>query len=139
MIRNAESLKVDLLEQNHFADDIKFKIPEDPRITGMGRLLRRTSLDELPQLWNVFKGDMSLVGPRPPVPSEVAQYTPYQRRRLSIKPGLTCIWQVSGRSELCFQKQVELDLNYIENRSLWLDFVLLLRTVPAVVFMQGAY
>jgi lipopolysaccharide/colanic/teichoic acid biosynthesis glycosyltransferase len=111
----------------------------DPRITPLGRLMRKTSLDELPQLWNVLKGDMSLVGPRPHLPEEVAQYTLAQRRRLDVKPGITCIWQVSGRSEIPFSKQVDLDLEYIESQSLWLDFKILLQTIPAVLAGKGAY
>jgi lipopolysaccharide/colanic/teichoic acid biosynthesis glycosyltransferase len=104
----------------------------------VGRFLRKTSLDEFPQFWNVFKGDMSLVGPRPPIPKEVEQYEPWQRRRLSMKPGITCIWQVSGRSEIDFSGQVRLDVQYIETSGLWMDLKLLFKTVPAVVSGKGA-
>jgi lipopolysaccharide/colanic/teichoic acid biosynthesis glycosyltransferase len=117
---------------------ITFKQEDDPRITRVGRLLRRTSLDEMPQLWCVLRGDMSLVGPRPALPAEVARYTVEQRRRLEAKPGLTCIWQVSGRSQIPFAGQVAMDLEYIRTRSFWLDIVLLLKTIPAVLFGRGA-
>lgn len=139
MVRNAEALQAGLIEKNHFQGDVTFKLTNDPRVTRVGRFLRKTSLDELPQLWHVLAGQMSLVGPRPPVPSEVAEYSPYELRRVSVRPGLTCLWQVSGRSDLPFERQVELDLEYIENESLWLDAVLLIRTVPALVMMKGAY
>ncbi|MCB1111249.1 MAG: sugar transferase [Chlamydiales bacterium] len=135
----ADQMVDTLKEQNLIEGDIKFKMKEDPRITRFGRLLRKTSLDELPQLWCVLKGEMSLVGPRPPLAEEVAQYTIDQRRRLDITPGLTCIWQVSGRSELPFDKQVKLDIQYIESQSFWLDIKLLLKTIPAVIFGKGAY
>jgi lipopolysaccharide/colanic/teichoic acid biosynthesis glycosyltransferase len=139
MIKDAEQMKQNLLKQNEFKSDISFKMKKDPRITTVGRFLRKTSLDELPQLWNVLKGDMSLVGPRPPIPSEVAKYTLEERYRLDVKPGLTCIWQVSGRSNVPFEKQVQLDLQYIESQSFWLDIRLLLKTIPAVLFGRGAY
>ena len=116
-----------------------FKMKRDPRITRVGRFIRKASIDELPQLWNVFVGDMSLVGPRPPVPQEVANYTAYDRQRLMVKPGITCIWQVSGRSDIPFEEQVGLDIQYIVGRSLLMDVVLLLRTIPAVLFARGAY
>ena len=116
-----------------------FKIKNDPRITAVGSFLRRSSLDELPQLWNVLKGDMSIVGPRPPLPSEVELYERWQRRRLSMRPGLTCIWQVSGRNNISFADWMRLDLQYIDNWSLWLDFKIIIMTVPAVVFGKGAY
>ena len=105
----------------------------------VGAFMRRWSIDELPQLWNILKGDMSLVGPRPPLPSEVQLYTLTQRRRLDAIPGLTCIWQVSGRSEIPFEKQVELDVEYIESQSLKVDVKLLLQTVPAILQHRGAY
>lgn len=111
----------------------------DPRVTWIGRYIRKLSIDELPQLWCVLKGDMSLVGPRPPVPKEVALYTLSDRRRLDAIPGLTCIWQVSGRSDIPFDKQVELDKTYIESQSVWLDLKILLKTVPAVLLGKGAY
>ena len=115
-----------------------FKIRKDPRITPVGRILRKTSLDELPQLWNVLKGEMSLVGPRPPLPSEVDKYDPWQRRRLSMKPGITCIWQVSGRNQLPFETWMKLDLEYIDNWSLMLDFKILVKTVYVVATGYGA-
>jgi lipopolysaccharide/colanic/teichoic acid biosynthesis glycosyltransferase len=111
----------------------------DPRITRIGGILRRFSLDELPQFWCVLKGEMSLVGPRPPVPREVALYTLADRRRLNVTPGLTCIWQVSGRSEIAFPQQVELDVEYIRSYGIAKDLKLLLLTVPAVFFGRGAY
>ncbi|HQH73924.1 MAG TPA: sugar transferase, partial [bacterium] len=104
-----------------------------------GRIIRKLSIDELPQLWCVLKGDMSLVGPRPPIPSEVAQYTLRDRRRLDVIPGLTCIWQISGRSDIPFDKQVELDFQYIDNQSFWGDLKILLKTIPAVLLGRGAY
>jgi exopolysaccharide biosynthesis polyprenyl glycosylphosphotransferase len=138
MIDSAESLKQQLAEQNE-ADGPLFKIRNDPRLTRVGRLLRRTSLDELPQLWNVLRGDMSLVGPRPPVPSEVAQYETWQQGRLLVPGGLSGLWQVSGRSELGFTEMVKLDLDYIERWSLWLDLTILARTAAAVLTSRGAY
>jgi exopolysaccharide biosynthesis polyprenyl glycosylphosphotransferase len=115
-----------------------FKVRRDPRLTSVGRILRRLSIDELPQLWNVIVGDMSLVGPRPPLPEEVSRYEPWQRRRLSMKPGLTCLWQVSGRSELDFDRWMALDLKYIDTWSPLLDLKILLKTVPAVLSGRGA-
>ncbi|WP_372369499.1 sugar transferase [Candidatus Uabimicrobium sp. HlEnr_7] len=139
MVADAEKLKKQLMEQNDHEDSITFKMKKDPRITWIGRIIRKLSIDELPQLWCVLKGDMSLVGPRPPVPSEVEKYTLSDRRRLDIKPGLTCIWQVSGRGDIPFKEQVELDVRYIESQSLWLDIKILLLTVPAVLTGKGAY
>ncbi len=139
MFVDAEQRKQELLSQNEMAGGTTFKMKHDPRITRVGRFIRKASIDELPQLWNVLAGDMSLVGPRPPVPQEVAQYSAYEKRRLSAKPGITCTWQVSGRSDIPFPEQVRLDIEYIENRSLWLDISLLLRTVPAVLLARGAY
>lgn len=139
MYIDAEQRKATLMRQNEMAGGVLFKMKEDPRVTRVGRLIRKYSIDELPQLWNVLNGDMSLVGPRPPLPVEVEQYTPYQRRRLAVTPGITCIWQVSGRSEIPFQKQVELDLQYIANQSFWYDMALLVKTVPAVLKAHGAY
>jgi lipopolysaccharide/colanic/teichoic acid biosynthesis glycosyltransferase len=139
MVPHAERLKEELQALSHHADPRTFKIPRDPRITWIGRIIRKTSVDELPQLWNVVVGDMSLVGPRPPVPSEVNLYSDRDRRRLHVQPGITCIWQVSGRGDLPFSEQVRLDLDYIQSRSLLLDLKLLLLTIPAVVTGRGAY
>lgn len=139
MIVNADSVKDKLLDQNQHGDQKTFKMKNDPRITWIGRILRKLSLDEMPQLWCVLKGEMSLVGPRPPVPREVALYTVSDRRRLEVRPGLTCIWQVSGRSDIPFEGQVKLDSQYIESQSFWLDIVLLAKTIPAVVLGKGAY
>jgi lipopolysaccharide/colanic/teichoic acid biosynthesis glycosyltransferase len=115
-----------------------FASEEDPRRTPIGKLLRHSNIDELPQLWNVLKGDMSLVGPRPPTPREVSLYSPADRRRLAVKPGITCIWQVSGRSNIDFSGQVKLDVQYIETAGFWVDIKILLRTVRAVVAGTGA-
>ncbi len=137
MVTNAEELRKSLNEQNE-VDGPVFKMKKDPRITPFGKFLRKTSLDELPQLFNVIKGEMSLVGPRPPIPSEVEQYETWQRRRLSMKPGLTCIWQVSGRrNETDFKSWMKMDLDYIDKWSIWLDLKLLLLTVPAVIWGTG--
>ncbi len=139
MVVNAEKLLEKLKEQNESGAGVIFKMKKDPRITKIGAFIRKTSIDELPQLWNVFKGDMSLVGPRPAIPSEVAEYTLDDRRRLDAVPGITCIWQVSGRSNIDFKGQVRLDAQYIESRSFWFDIMLLLKTIPAVLFGKGAY
>lgn len=116
-----------------------FKIKDDPRITPLGRWLRKFSIDELPQLFNVFVGHMSLIGPRPPLPKEVRQYEPWQRRRLSMRPGLTCLWQIGGRNKIGFDEWMKLDLQYIDSWSLWLDFKILVKTIPVVLFGKGAY
>jgi exopolysaccharide biosynthesis polyprenyl glycosylphosphotransferase len=138
MYKNADQLLAALWARNE-AQGPLFKMKEDPRITPVGKFLRRTSLDEVPQLINVLKGDMSLVGPRPPLPSEVAQYEEWQKGRLAMKPGMTGLWQVRGRSNLSFDEGVLMDLYYIENWSLRLYFQILLRTIPAVLFSRGAY
>jgi exopolysaccharide biosynthesis polyprenyl glycosylphosphotransferase len=137
MYADAEECRSEL-EQLNEMDGPVFKIRNDPRVTPVGRFLRRYSLDEIPQLWNVWRGDMSLVGPRPPIPNEVDQYHVLQRRRLSMRPGLTCLWQVAGRNEIGFEDWVRLDLEYIDNWSLALDCQILLRTLPAVLRGTGA-
>jgi exopolysaccharide biosynthesis polyprenyl glycosylphosphotransferase len=131
MIARAEAQKADLIARNE-ADGPAFKMGRDPRITPFGRFLRKYSLDELPQLWNVLKGDMSLVGPRPPLPKEIASYRRWQRRRLSMRPGLTCIWQVNDRRHDSFDRWMQDDLDYIDHWSLWLDLKIALKTLPAV-------
>jgi exopolysaccharide biosynthesis polyprenyl glycosylphosphotransferase len=128
-----------LLRQHNEASGPLFKIRADPRLTRTGRWLRRLSVDELPQLFNVLRGEMSWVGPRPGLPSEVAEYQPWHRQRLEVPPGITGLWQVSGRSELTFDEMCLLDIYYIENWSLALDLIILLRTIPRVLFAQGAY
>ncbi len=128
MVHNAEDLLKDLMDRNEQTGPV-FKINDDPRITKVGKVIRRTSIDELPQLFNVLKGDMSLVGPRPPIPHEVEQYNSYQMQRLAVKPGLTCIWQVSGRNNIGFDEWVEMDIEYIKTRNLWLDIKLIFKTV----------
>jgi len=138
MVVNAESMQSSLIEQNKHADHRTFKMSDDPRITGPGRVLRRLSIDELPQLINVLRGEMSIVGPRPPLPSEVVLYSNHDYQRLSVKPGLTCIWQVSGRSRLAFPEQVKMDLQYIRERSFWKDVAIMLKTIPAVLSGDGA-
>ncbi len=137
MVVDAEALREELEKRNEM-DGPVFKIKRDPRITRLGAFIRKTSIDELPQLWNVFRGDMSLVGPRPPIPAEVAQYERWQMRRLSMKPGITCIWQVSGRNQIDFDSWMKLDLQYIDSWSFWLDIKLLLMTVPVVLLQRGA-
>ncbi|MCA9705240.1 MAG: sugar transferase [Myxococcales bacterium] len=137
MVMDAEKRKAELMHLNEM-DGPVFKITHDPRITAVGRFIRKTSIDELPQLFNILLGDMSLVGPRPPLPSEVEQYKGWQRRRLSVKPGLTGMWQVSGRNQIDFEEWMQMDLDYIDNWSLWLDIKIILKTVPAVVLRSGA-
>jgi lipopolysaccharide/colanic/teichoic acid biosynthesis glycosyltransferase len=139
MCVNAEARMAEVLAANQHQTGVTFKIKDDPRITKIGKWIRKLSLDELPQLFNVFNGEMSLVGPRPPLPREVALYSQADRRRLNVTPGITCFWQVGGRAEIDFPQQVELDVQYIERQSFWLDVTLLLKTVPAVVFSKGAY
>ena len=137
MVVDAEEQKSSLLDQNEL-DGPVFKITNDPRITPIGRALRKFSIDELPQFWNVFRGEMSLVGPRPPTPDEVQHYKGSERRRLSMRPGLTCLWQVSGRNQIAFDDWMKLDLEYIDDWSLSRDVQILARTVPAVLFGRGA-
>jgi lipopolysaccharide/colanic/teichoic acid biosynthesis glycosyltransferase len=136
---DAEARQQELLARNKHQVGVTFKIKDDPRITHVGKWLRKFSLDELPQFWNALCGEMSLVGPRPPIPREVALYSLADRRRLAIKPGITCLWQVSGRAEIDFPGQVQLDVRYIESHSIWQDIKILCRTVPAVFSGTGAY
>jgi len=136
MVRDAEARRRALLAHNEM-DGPVFKIRNDPRITSIGHVLRKYSLDEVPQLWDVLRGDMSLVGPRPPLPDEVRQYEPDFRRRLAFRPGLTCLWQVSGRNSVDFNGWMELDLAYVDNWSIWLDLQILARTIPTVLFGSG--
>jgi len=138
MCLDAERRLKELLEKNHHKEGVTFKLKDDPRITFVGKWLRKFSLDEFPQFYNVLIGDMSLVGPRPPVPREVMKYTPANRRRLAVKPGITCIWQISGRAEIDFSGQVQLDVNYIESQGFWADVKILAKTVPAVISGKGA-
>ena len=139
MRRDADHIKEELMEQNESAAGVTFKMKHDPRVTRVGRFIRRFSIDETPQFFNVLCGDLSLVGPRPPIPSEVAQYTLANRKRLHVKPGLTCLWQVEGRSEIPFDQQVHLDMEYIHSRSLWTDIRIMFKTIPAVLLGRGAY
>jgi lipopolysaccharide/colanic/teichoic acid biosynthesis glycosyltransferase len=138
MCPDADARLKDLLAKNQLKEGVTFKLKDDPRMTRVGKWLRKYSFDELPQFYNVLRGDMSLVGPRPPVPREVAMYRPADRRRLAAKPGITCIWQISGRSEIDFSGQVGLDVGYIESQSFWSDLKILARTVPAVLSGKGA-
>jgi exopolysaccharide biosynthesis polyprenyl glycosylphosphotransferase len=137
MVANAEALKESLVKDNEQIGPV-FKMRNDPRVTRVGRFIRKYSIDELPQLVNVLRGDMSIVGPRPPVPKEVAVYDAWQRRRLSVRPGLTCIWQVSGRNQISFEDWMYLDMQYIDHWSLARDFNLIFRTVPIVITGRGA-
>jgi len=138
MYKNADQKQDELAHMNVMKGPV-FKIKNDPRITPIGRVLRKFSIDELPQFFNVFLGHMSLVGPRPPLPKEVSQYEPWQRRRLSMRPGITCLWQISGRNRIGFDEWMKLDLEYIDNWSLWLDFKILVKTGPVVLLGIGAY
>jgi len=137
MTADAEERKSELLHLNE-RDGPAFKIENDPRITPIGRFIRKTSIDELPQLLNVLSGEMSLVGPRPPLPEEVRKYEWMFRKRLCVKPGITCIWQISGRNHISFEQWMRMDHEYIENWSLWLDLQILLKTIPAVLLSRGA-
>lgn len=138
MVRDADKQLEQLLAQNEI-EGAMFKMKHDPRITRIGRFIRKTSIDELPQLVNVLRGDMSLVGPRPPLPREVKEYTTHDKQRLSVTPGCTGLWQVSGRNELSFDQMVDLDLKYIDERSLWLDIVIILRTFKVLLGSKDAY
>jgi lipopolysaccharide/colanic/teichoic acid biosynthesis glycosyltransferase len=139
MVLNADKIKGQLIDQNDHGGSVTFKMKNDPRTTSFGRFIRKFSIDELPQLWCVLKGEMSLVGPRPPLPEEVALYSMEDRRRLDTTPGLTCFWQVRGRGEIPFDQQVKLDLQYIESQSLFVDLWILLKTIPAVLLGKGAF
>ena len=137
---DAAKQRAELMEDSmHGAAGITFKIARDPRVTWIGRLIRKGSIDELPQLWNVLLGDMSLVGPRPPIMEEVEQYEPHHYRRFSVLPGITCLWQVMGRAQIPFEQQVQLDVEYINTRTLGLDLKLMALTIPAVLTARGAY
>ncbi|MGC3996229.1 MAG: sugar transferase [Anaeromyxobacter sp.] len=137
MYTDAEARLESLKAQNEMSGPV-FKMKNDPRVTPMGRFIRKTSLDEFPQFWNVLRGEMSIVGPRPPIPAEVKQYKRWQRRRLSVKPGITCVWQISGRNNIDFDRWMELDLEYIDKWSLWTDIQICLKTIPAVLTSRGA-
>ncbi len=140
MVVNADQIKDQLLAVNqHGESGVTFKMKDDPRITKVGKWIRKLSIDEFPQFYNVLCGDMSLVGPRPPLPREVAEYKASHLRRLRVKPGITCLWQIGGRSEIDFEGQVRLDLQYIRSSSVSFDFLILLKTLPAVLFGKGAY
>ena len=139
MFMDAEERLAELMRSNESKDGVIFKMRADPRITRVGRVIRRLSIDELPQLLNVLRGEMSIVGPRPALPAEVAQYDPMARKRLQAKPGLTCLWQISGRSNLAFNEQIDLDLRYLQKKSLGKDIEIIARTVPAVISGKGAY
>lgn len=139
MVVNAEALQAQLDATNVHSEGVTFKNRHDPRVTWIGRIIRKTSIDELPQLWCVLKGEMSLVGPRPALVREVNRYSLDERRRLDATPGLTCIWQVSGRANVPFPEQLRMDVEYIEQQSLWQDLKLLLKTIPAVITGRGAY
>ena len=137
MVVNAEEIKDSLHHLNEMSGPV-FKIKNDPRVTPVGKFLRKTSLDELPQLINVLLGHMSLVGPRPPLPKEVEKYEPWQRRRLSVRPGITCIWQISGRNNIDFDRWMKMDLSYIDTWSYMRDWYIMFKTIPAVLFHKGA-
>jgi lipopolysaccharide/colanic/teichoic acid biosynthesis glycosyltransferase len=140
MVVNADQLKNQLLQDNqHGQAGVTFKMKNDPRVTRVGKWIRKLSIDEFPQFYNVLRGDMSLVGPRPPLPREVATYRASHLRRLRVKPGITCLWQIGGRAEIDFDGQVRLDLQYIRSSSAFYDVIILLKTLPAVLFGKGAY
>jgi len=138
-MRSGAERELDKVASMNEADGLIFKMRNDPRVTRVGRFLRKWSLDELPQIFNVIKGQMSFVGPRPPLPEEVRNYNSWHRKRLRVAPGMTGLWQVSGRSDISFDEMVKLDIYYIESWSLWQDIKILLRTVPVVLLAKGAY
>jgi lipopolysaccharide/colanic/teichoic acid biosynthesis glycosyltransferase len=138
MYREADRRRAELEGQNEQQGPV-FKIKADPRITPVGQFLRRSSVDEIPQIINVLRGEMSIVGPRPPLPVEVARYQPWQRRRLDVKPGITCLWQIAGRSQIGFDEWMRLDMEYLRTRSLRTDFTIFAKTLPAVMARRGAY
>ena len=138
MVSNAEELLEELMEHNEM-DGPVFKIKDDPRITRVGKFIRKTSIDELPQLFNILIGHMSIVGPRPAIPHEVAEYSHYHKQRLLVKPGLTCIWQVSGRNSIGFDEWMEMDFEYIEKRNLWMDIKLIFKTVGVLFGDENAF
>ena len=138
MYANADNIQIpDRCKSDR--DGLCFKSKNDPRITRLGKFIRKYSIDELPQLFNVLKGDMSLVGPRPAISQEAIEYNRYEKKRLKVMPGITCYWQVKGRADLSFQQQVQLDIDYIKEHSIWTDLKILLQTVPAVLLAKGAY
>jgi lipopolysaccharide/colanic/teichoic acid biosynthesis glycosyltransferase len=139
MYRDADELKEQLLLQNESGDGVIFKMKRDPRVMDIGRFIRRFSIDETPQFFNVLLGDLSIVGPRPPIPSEVTEYSLSDRKRLHVKPGLTCLWQIQGRSEIPFEQQVGLDMQYIRSQSILKDIIIMVKTIPAVLLGRGAY
>lgn len=138
MVVDAEKMLKELQEKNEASGPV-FKIHDDPRVTKVGKFIRKYSIDELPQLINILKGDMSIVGPRPPLPNEVEMYSDYDMQRLKVRPGLTCYWQCGGRSKISFAKWIDMDLEYINDQCLWCDFKIIIRTIPAVLHAEGAY
>ena len=138
MVVNAEELKENLEDQNEMSGPM-FKIKDDPRVTKVGKFIRKTSIDELPQLWNILKGDMSLVGPRPSLPKEVEQFDNWMFKRLSVRPGLTCYWQVSGRNNIDFEDWMKLDVKYVEERNIWIDIKLIFKTIFVLFGDKNAF
>ncbi len=138
MVHEAENSRDELIRLNE-QDGPIFKIKSDPRITSVGKFLRRSSLDEIPQIFNVIRGNMSIVGPRPPLLTEVAGYQPWHMKRLTVKPGITCLWQISGRSQIGFDEWMRLDMEYLKTRSIRTDLLIFLKTIPAVIARKGAY
>lgn len=137
-MHNGADKELENLSAENETNGVTFKMKKDPRVTKFGRFIRKTSIDELPQFFNVLKGDMSIVGPRPALPREFEKYNEYQKQRVLVKQGITCIWQTSGRSNLSFDEQIEMDLEYIQKRGFWKDFAIILKTVPAVLSARGA-